>query len=179
MAKNKKEQEDKDLKELEDSLDDLLKDGLATKEEVDKVKDSIKKLNPKNLSKKERILRFLKKYLIAFVLYMVICSACFGFFSSSITFVNKLFPFIGFAIFAVFELFMRNNPLANLIKKKVGFITFYTIYTAIMIIILYFLAPYLYFMEFNSPFILCGFYFAFEALYLIFNYVMIRRRFIY
>ena len=155
MAKKKKnEQEDKNLKDLEDGLDELLKDGLATKEEIDKVKDSIKMLNPKNLSKKERFFRFIKKYLIAFVLYMVICSACFGFFSKSITFPNKFYPFIGFAIFAIFELFMRNNPFANFLKKKVGFITFYSVYTAIMIIILYFLAPYLYFMEFNSPFIL-------------------------
>lgn len=164
------------LEELEKQFDELVEEGLATKEEAEKAKKELRKLMAEQGNKKKKFLNNIKSLLLVFLAYMVIYCACFGFYSKHITFENKVYPFVFFAIFAIYNIGMRNNIVSRLIREKTGGFVFLFLSILLTCLLLYFLQRHLYFLEFNSYAFLLGFYFTSEALYLVYNYVMIRRK---
>lgn len=168
---------DRDFQELEKELTDLLEQGAISKEDYEKAKTMLHILNNRTKKRNMNKVAYLKQVIINFLTYFIIYCATFGFFANKITFTSKIYPFIFFVIFIVVLAILRHNFISKFIKKKFGFANFTVVFMILFSIVLYFVNPYLYFVEFNNSFSLIGFYLVSELLYFLFTYVKVKKQF--
>ena len=174
--KNKDKEKNEELEKLIDELNQLGDKSNISDEEYALLTKKIEEVFNKTTTKKERFFAKLQLVLIHALIYFVILCACFGLYSKQITFENKLYPFIFFLIFTLFQVLIKYNPLSAFIKKRKGMILGYVLQIVVTVITLFFVHPYLYFVDFNTRGFLFGFYFTAELLYLVYLAVSIRRR---
>lgn len=170
--------EKNELEELEKEFDRLVEEGHATKEEVESAKKSLRRLATKKATTPfKRFLKRVSGFLLSILLYMIIYSACYGFFHNRTFTPNKGYPFIFFLILIIFQLSLRNILTLPSLKRKMGSIAGYAITFILTFILLLILHPYIYFIRFDHLGILSGFYLLCEGLYLMVRYDIIKRKF--